>query len=89
MSEYIDLAKCIIFLQPEAEFALNANSYDQLIWFSNSEKPSEKELLDAWPAVLTAEKAKQDEANAKRATALAKLEALGLEIEDLKALGLG
>jgi hypothetical protein len=47
--------------------------------------PKEIEERQAQAALVAAEKA---EAQAKRLTALAKLEALGLTADDLKALGL-
>ena len=47
--------------------------------------PKEIEEREAQAALVAAQKA---EAQAKRATALAKLEALGLTADDLKALGL-
>ena len=71
------------------EWSLNGDSYEGLIWLSNTEKPSKKQLDDLWPEVLLQlkeeEKAKE---NAKK-SAEEKLAALGLSVDDLKALGLG
>lgn len=73
---------------PNAEWSLNNNDYDQLIWLLDSEKPTKQELDDLWEVTLDKiETEKQAKAEAK-ATAQAKLAALGLTVEDLKALGL-
>jgi hypothetical protein len=70
------------------EWALDGNDYDSLQWFSEGEKPTKKELEDLWSEVsqmIADEKQTKKEA---KLTALAKLEALGLTEDDLKALGL-
>jgi len=89
MSEYIDLAKCILQIDPAAQFSINANDYEQINWFSEGQVPAKVDLIAVWPQVLANEQAKKDEAIAKKTAAIAKLEALGLDLDDLKALGLG
>jgi hypothetical protein len=71
-----------------AEWTLNGDDYDNLVWLSDTPKPTKKELDDLWKSVLDqVEAEKQAKINAKEA-AQAKLTALGLTIDDLAALGL-
>ena len=55
--------------------------------------PEETAQRDAeiaqWKAAKEAKALAEQEAEAKKTAALAKLEALGLEVDDLKAIGLG
>jgi hypothetical protein len=71
-----------------SEWSMSNEDYSTLEWLSDSKKPTKKELddkLDATAKILAdKELAKQ---NAKKA-AEAKLAALGLTTDDLKALGL-
>jgi hypothetical protein len=71
-----------------SEWSMSNEDYSTLEWLSDSVKPTQKELDDKMDATakLLADKelAKQ---NAKKA-AEAKLAALGLTTDDLKALGL-
>jgi hypothetical protein len=70
-------------LRPEAEVTIIDNDYATAIWHKLEGKPpTEAEVL------AKLEDLKQQEADAK-AIAEAKLVALGLSIEDLRALGLG
>lgn len=89
MSETIDLSKCLVFLFPNVEWALDDNNYEKLQWFSQSKKPTLAELEAAWPDVVADEQAKEQAKKDAKAAAEAKLAALGLSVDDLKALGLG
>jgi hypothetical protein len=72
----------------QGEWTLNGDDYDTLDWLSDTPKPTKKELDDQWQSVLAEiEAAKQAKIDAKQA-AQAKLTALGLTLDDLKALGL-
>jgi len=70
---------------PDAEWSLNGDSYTGLTWLSDTPKPSQQELDDAWPAV---QQARQDavaaEAAAKQ-SAIDKLAALGLSVDEIRA----
>ena len=81
-----DKVKAIQFIRPDAEFVLAA---DQLTWLDTEQtEPTNDEIeagFIAYKAKLEADKA---EAAAKKAAAEAKLAALGLDFDDLKALGL-
>jgi hypothetical protein len=87
--ETIYLAKAIYKLRPNAEFVFTNNDYSTVRWDSLEGKaPTQSEIDDAIEQVKADEaQAVIDQANAK-ATAQAKLAALGLTVEDLQALGL-
>lgn len=71
-----------------AEWVLDGDDYSGLSWLSESNKPTKKQLDDLWPIV---QKEIADEIVAKqnaKAAAEAKLAALGLTSDELKALGL-
>ena len=88
MKKDIDLSKCIIHLRPNEHWALSNNDYTQLEWFSNTTAPTLKELEAVWEEVQAAEIAAKAKIEADKAAATAKLAALGLTPDDLKALGL-
>lgn len=84
-----DYTEILIRKYPGKEWSINGDDYEGLTWLSAGSAPSKTELDSHWESVqeeLINEKNLRQE---KLATALAKLEALGLDIEDLKALGLG
>lgn len=84
----IDYTK-ILTRKYNAEWTLNGDDYEGLTWLSNSPKPSKEELDSHWSVVKNEiEIEEQQKINAKIA-AEAKLVALGLTVDDLKALGLG
>ena len=84
--KHIDKVKAIQFIRPNAEFNLIG---DDLTWLDSEQtKPTEAEIetgLVAYQAKIQADKT---EAAAKKSAAEAKLAALGLNADDLKALGL-
>lgn len=73
---------------PEAQWALNNNDYTELIWLSDTPKPSKQTLDNLWPEVENELLNEQTELTQKKAAAEAKLAALGLTADDLAALGL-
>ena len=73
---------------PATQWTLNGDDYEGLTWLSDTPKPSKAELDAQWGEVeQIMESEKQAKIDAKLA-AEAKLEALGLTSDDLKALGL-
>ena len=78
--------KAILFIRPNAEFYTNDN---EIIWLDEKQTiPTEAEIEAGWIAYQEAQEGEiQAKAEAKE-TAQAKLAALGLTVEDLKALGL-
>jgi hypothetical protein len=81
-------ADVIQFLTSGVEFEIKNDDYDSINWFGKSPAIT-KEQYEAGFAQYNAWKAEQD-SNAQTAkdTAQAKLAALGLTTDDLKALGL-
>jgi hypothetical protein len=73
---------------PNNKWTLNGDDYKGLTWLSDTPKPSKAELDAQWDEVKEIiESEKQAKIDAKLA-AEAKLAALGLTADDLKALGL-
>lgn len=70
------------------EWVLNGDDYEGLEWLSETVKPSKKELDDLWPIVLEEINQSAIEKEQQKELAHNKLAALGLNIDDLKALGL-
>ena len=74
-------------LCPNTEWAIIADDFDSIQWIKG--EPITKAQFTAGFAQYDAWKAEQDaKATADKESAQAKLEALGLTAEDLKALGL-
>jgi len=47
----IDYTAILAANYPNAEWTLNGNTYDGLTWLSDTPKPTQAELDDAWPQV--------------------------------------
>jgi hypothetical protein len=74
-------------LCPNTEWAITDNDYDTILWIKGEQIT--KAQFEAGFAQYDAWKAEQDsKAAADKASAQAKLAALGLTADDLKALGL-
>jgi hypothetical protein len=71
---------------PGAQWSLNANDYDTLEWYDDTPKPTQQELDDAWPAVQQAQAGAVAAKEAARASGVAKLEALGLTVDEVSAV---
>ena len=69
-------------------WTVDSNSYEGIEWLSNTAKPSEEELLSHWQDVLEELNAEKTARELAKSSAQAKLAALGLDADDLKALGL-
>jgi hypothetical protein len=67
-------------------WSLNGNEYNQLVMLDDGETPSKTSLDAAWPAVQAEIAAEQNAQVAARASALAKLSALGLTDDEISAL---
>ena len=84
----IDITLALAHLKPNDEWELNGDDYTGLTWISDTPKPTEQEITNAYPlavAALDAEQATKDDA---RVSAVAKLAALGLnEAEVLSIVG--
>ena len=82
----IDYTKILAMHYVGSHWTLDGDFYDGLTWYSDTPKPTQAELDALWEttkATLAAEKqAKEDIRN----SALAKLAALGLTQDEVKAL---
>jgi hypothetical protein len=67
-------------------WSLDGNSYDGLIWHSNTPKPTQAELDALWESTQTQVANAKAQAEATKASALAKLTALGLTQAEVTAL---
>jgi hypothetical protein len=83
MSEVIDLTKCLKLIRPNSLFTLNGDTYEGLVWQSDDEKPTKKELIDAWPLAKAAFEKEIADAIAKKQAVYDKL---GLSADEVEAL---
>jgi hypothetical protein len=67
-------------------WALNGDDYEGLTWLDSSPKPTQAELDALWESTQATIAAKEQAAKDVKASALAKLTALGLTQAELKAL---
>ena len=47
----MDIALILEYRFSNAQWALDGNNYDNLIWLDDSPKPTEEELRELWPSV--------------------------------------
>ena len=74
---------------PDSEWSLDGDLYEGLTWLSNTPKPTKKQLEDLWPTVQAELAAKAQAKIDAKASAIAKLEALGLTVDEVEvAFGL-
>ena len=71
---------------PDAQWSIRANDYDTLEWYDDTPKPSQDELDAAWPAVQQQQADAVAAKEAARASGVAKLEALGLTVDEVSAV---
>ena len=50
----MDIPAILTHTRPGAQWSLNGDQYTGLDWLDDSPKPTEQELVDAWPEVQTA-----------------------------------
>ena len=50
----MDIPAILQHLYPDAEWSLNGDQYDGLVWHDDSSMPSEADLVAAWPGVRDA-----------------------------------
>jgi hypothetical protein len=68
------------------QWSLNGNSYEGLTWLDESQKPTQSELDALWESTQATVAAKEQAKVDAKASALAKLAALGLTQDEIKAL---
>jgi hypothetical protein len=82
----LNYAQILITNYPNTEWSLTENDYDTLQWLSDTPKPTQAELDALWESTQAAAAAKEQAAIDTKASALAKLAALGLTQDEVKAL---
>ena len=81
-----DIVNSILFIRPNAQFSFNDN---EITWTDKIQtQPTQSEIDEGFIAYNAAKAAAETQAANAKATAEAKLAALGLTADDLKALGL-
>ena len=84
------LSAAIKKLRPNAQFSFTNEDYSTIQWdVLKGDAPTQEEIDAAIEQVKADEAQAELDKAAKKAAAEAKLEALGLDADDLKALGLG
>jgi len=85
----MDYAQILTRKYPGAEWTLNGDDYSGLKWLSDTPKPKKADLDALWPEVQAEIAAEQQARVDAKASAISKLEALGLSVEEIKeAFGL-
>ena len=89
METKINAGDVLSFLLPEGGWAIVGEDFDNIQWLDETKPRCTKADFEAGFAQYDAMKAEaQAQAATDKASATAKLEALGLTADDLKALGL-
>jgi hypothetical protein len=85
----MDIAAILTLRHSSSEWILEGDTYETLTWLSDTPKPTEKQLQDLWPEVQSEIAAKVQSKIDAKDSAIAKLQALGLTIEEVQvAFGL-
>jgi hypothetical protein len=82
----IDYSLVLSVNYADKKWSLNGDSYAGLDWLDNSPKPTQAELDALWESTQAAVAAQKQAAIDVKASALAKLAALGLTQDEVKAL---
>ena len=80
-----DYAAVLVANYAGAEWSLTGNDYDTLVMHDDTPKPSQAELDAAWPAVQQAQADAVVAKEAARQSAVSKLAALGLTVDEISA----
>ena len=81
----IDYAAVLTANYEGSAWSLNGDTYDGLTWLSDTPKPSQAELDAAWPTVQQARQDAEAAVVAARQSAIDKLAALGLTVDEISA----
>lgn len=74
---------------PDSSWTLDGDDYGGLTWLSDTPKPTQQELDAAWPAIQQARADAVAADEAARQSAIDKLAALGLSVDEIRvAFGL-
>jgi hypothetical protein len=69
-----------------AQWTLNGDTYDGLTWLSDTPMPTQEELDSLWDTTVAMIAAEKQAVEDKKASALAKLAAIGLTEDEAKAI---
>ena len=69
-----------------SQWTLNGDEYDGLTWLSDTTKPTKAELDALWDATLAAIEAEKQAKLDAKASAEAKLLALGLTVDEIRSV---
>jgi hypothetical protein len=85
----MDISAILLAKYLDKQWTLEGDDYAGLTWLSNTAKPTKKTLEDLWPEVQAQLATKAQAKIDAKASAIAKLEALGLTVEEVEvAFGL-
>ena len=85
----MDISTILTKRFPDSEWTLNGDSYTGLTWLSDTPKPTLKTLEGLWADVQAEIAAEAQSKVDAKASAVAKLQALGLTVEEVQvAFGL-
>ena len=85
----MDIAKVLTKRYPGSEWTLDGDNYSGLTWLSDTTKPTEKALQKVWASVQAEIAAEAQAKLDAKASAISKLEALGLTVGEIQeAFGL-
>jgi hypothetical protein len=83
----ISMTQALISLRPNAEFSWSDDDLSNLVWHTEGvTTPTLKQIKDEMKRLELALKAKSDSKEAAKASAIAKLEALGLNLDEAQAI---
>ena len=82
----IDYSKILFTNYAGKSWSLDGDSYNGLTWLDESPKPTQAELDALWESTQATLAEQKAQAEATKASALAKLAALGLTQDEVKAL---
>jgi len=82
----IDYTQILTINYVGSQWTLNGDSYDGLTWLSDTTKPTQAELDALWESTQATLAAQKQAAIDTKTSALAKLAALGLTQDEVKAI---
>jgi hypothetical protein len=86
----MDIATILTRKYPGSEWTLDGDDYTGLTWLSETAKPTKSALEKLWPIVVAEIEAEAQAKLDAKASALAKLEALGLTADEVREVfGIG
>jgi len=83
----IDYTIVLFHKYPNAKWTLDGDDYEGLNWLDSTPKPSKSTLDSLWQTIKDEEQAKEAANVQAKASAIAKLAALGLTPDEIASLG--